>query len=352
LNDRAPLSAGTITFFDFSNNSLITSHFLTGGGTIFKATGYEFSDRDYSNPTSYLHDKIGTSAAPNTGSSGPCVGCHMSRPNKNGNHLFLPVTRLTLTAATAVSKASATITGIASQVCWNCHDKNDTLLLEQIADQKLLFEESLGAMIKVFEMRDYYYNGGFRKLVTKGTATLVNSTTIDLITTSTTASGTTDRFKFLEDDTYYAFTIISGTTITITPSYSGSVSSGSGAPSVVINSDRTLGPQKNWLTQAAPAPFTVPDTDTSGAVSGKNNMGAAFNFDLLDGEPAAYVHNRYYTKRLIYDSIDWFDDNEMNFSTGVTLTNLCTGGSIAACEAKKYVLVGGQQNPYSSAERP
>jgi hypothetical protein len=51
---------------------------------------------------------------------------------------------------------------------------------------------------------------------------------------------------------------------------------------------------------------------------GKNNMGAAFNFNLLHHEPGGYAHNRYYTKRLIFDSIDWLDNSIMNSSIDLT----------------------------------
>jgi hypothetical protein len=41
---------------------------------------------------------------------------------------------------------------------------------------------------------------------------------------------------------------------------------------------------------------------------GTNNMGAAFNLQLLTKEPGAYAHNRLYTKRLIFDSLDWLQN--------------------------------------------
>ena len=41
--------------------------------------------------------------------------------------------------------------------------------------------------------------------------------------------------------------------------------------------------------------------------TGKDRMGAAFNYVMLHHEPGAYAHNRYYTKRLIFDSIDYLD---------------------------------------------
>jgi len=51
-------------------------------------------------------------------------------------------------------------------------------------------------------------------------------------------------------------------------------------------------------------------------------MGAAFNYNLLKHDPGAFAHNSNYVKRLIYDSIDWLDDNQLNHSAGVTLNAL------------------------------
>ena len=45
-------------------------------------------------------------------------------------------------------------------------------------------------------------------------------------------------------------------------------------------------------------------------------MGAAYNILLIDKEPAAYVHARTYTRRLLYDTIDFLDDGVMNLSSG------------------------------------
>jgi hypothetical protein len=55
--------------------------------------------------------------------------------------------------------------------------------------------------------------------------------------------------------------------------------------------------------------------------TGKPNMGAALNFALLHHEPGAYAHNRYYTRRLIYDSIDWLDNGLMDDSVLQTVTD-------------------------------
>jgi hypothetical protein len=97
--------------------------------------------------------------------------------------------------------------------------------------------------------------------------------------------------------------------------------------------------QKNWLSAS--------DTDTTGNTTGKNNLGAAFNFSLLYHEPGAYVHNSRYVKRLIYDSLDWIDDGIMNNSVGATLSAACGGVTPPAwCQgAMNYLLpIGSQWN--------
>ncbi len=50
----------------------------------------------------------------------------------------------------------------------------------------------------------------------------------------------------------------------------------------------------------------------------KKLMGACFNINLLNREPAAYVHARTYARRLLYDTIDFLDDKTINMSTGAT----------------------------------
>jgi hypothetical protein len=44
----------------------------------------------------------------------------------------------------------------------------------------------------------------------------------------------------------------------------------------------------------------------------KDVMGAAFNYNLLHHDPGAYAHNRVYTKRLIFDSIDFIQNGVLD----------------------------------------
>jgi|GEM_PF-1988640 len=71
--------------------------------------------------------------------------------------------------------------------------------------------------------------------------------------------------------------------------------------------------------------FYVPGTTTAfknweGVYPGKGKdvMGAAFNYNLLEHDPGAYAHNRFYTKRLIFDSIDFLDNGVLDGTINVT----------------------------------
>lgn len=53
----------------------------------------------------------------------------------------------------------------------------------------------------------------------------------------------------------------------------------------------------------------------------EGTFGAALNFNYLHHEPGAYAHNRYYTKRLIFDSIDWLDNGVLDGTIASTIGN-------------------------------
>jgi hypothetical protein len=65
--------------------------------------------------------------------------------------------------------------------------------------------------------------------------------------------------------------------------------------------------------------FSATNWITANDATGKKNMGAAFNYNLLLHEPGAYVHNPQYTKKIIYDSIDFLDDGLINASVEATI---------------------------------
>ncbi|UFS71031.1 NapC/NirT family cytochrome c [Geomonas sp. RF6] len=95
-------------------------------------------------------------------------------------------------------------------------------------------------------------------------------------------------------------------------------------------------PKKNGAMQA------VTDWTRGGALDAPAALkleGAAFNLNLLSREPAAYVHARSYTRRLVYDSIDFLDDGVINSSV---VTNAKTATSATGSVSGTVVDVTGK----------
>jgi len=77
-----------------------------------------------------------------------------------------------------------------------------------------------------------------------------------------------------------------------------------------------------------------------GLAEWKNSMGAAFNFNLLEHDPGGYAHNRYYAKRLIWDSIDYIYDGTLNHDVVEAIDAQVTAARLdaaVAAEAKTYL---------------
>jgi hypothetical protein len=105
----------------------------------------------------------------------------------------------------------------------------------------------------------------------------------------------------------------------------------------------------------------VKDWTMGGTVDGEKLMGACFNINLLSRDPAAYVHARTYTRRLVYDSIDWLDDMTINRSVGATAhawnATIYTAGATAnaadTTESMKYLKAYNRTSgAWSDPERP
>jgi hypothetical protein len=57
-----------------------------------------------------------------------------------------------------------------------------------------------------------------------------------------------------------------------------------------------------------------------------DTMGASLNFDSLKNDPGAFAHNDVYTKRLIYDSLNWLKQADPTVTTvAQVLDNLAAG---------------------------
>lgn len=72
--------------------------------------------------------------------------------------------------------------------------------------------------------------------------------------------------------------------------------------------------------------------------AGYNDLGAAFNYALLSHEPGAYVHNRYYAKRLLFDTIDWVANGVLDGEISSALSSLPASPTFTDSFADAYDL--------------
>ena len=251
--------------YNFKNASFENSHYLTAGATIFRTSGFEFySSQYYDNPSFYAHDQIGTSNFNNTGTSGPCITCHM----KPGNHTFLPFSK----------DNSGNITALNSTACNNasCHNNNNgnnnVMSVSDIEHQKVLYNSAMDALKVMLQRKGFYFSNSnpyfFTNTYTVGWKE--DGTCAENLATKNWQTG--GATVFTRKDTPATAT----------------------APASI-----------SCTSSASPTQL-----GTSG--TGPNNMGAAFNYNLLYHDFGAFAHNRFYARRLIYDSIDWLYDGAIN----------------------------------------
>jgi len=223
--------------------SFVNSHYLSAGGQLFGTTGYEYAGVSYANKSFFQHDKVGSAAAPGTGTNGPCAGCHMSTPN---SHSFLPVTK----------DSTGAITAITSTACVTCHSD---LTPADLTTEEEEYQAALEALKQTLNGKGIY---------------------------------------FFEAHPYF-----------------------------YIGPDGTGGAFTNW-------------SGVYDLARWKDVMGAAFNYNLLFHDPGGYAHNRFYSKRLIWDSIDFISDGTLGSDVPAVIDAQVTAlrlDSITAAAAKTYL---------------
>ena len=120
--------------------STFNSHYLAAGGVMFRTIGYEFTGANYNDPSYYEHKLIGTSAVSNTGTNGPCVGCHM-QSSQNGHTLEI-VTRDSSGIINAVLPAN--------DICSNCHTGTYVMTPQKLQGEQAGFTSALAALANTF----------------------------------------------------------------------------------------------------------------------------------------------------------------------------------------------------------
>ncbi len=195
-----------------ANFGSANSHYLAAAGILWKTSGYEYgtSPSDYNNKSYFEHDEIGINDTEGTGSSGPCVTCHMS--GEPSNHYFDVV----------VGNALPTL-------CGTCHSGAYTMTQVILDDESTGFQEALNIIADELKAEGVFYLSSYPYFF------------------NTSAGGYSNAFK---------------------------------------------------------------------AWTSEEQLGAAFNLNLLGHEPGAFAHNRYYAKRLIFDSIDFLNDGALGGTIG------------------------------------
>lgn len=225
--------------------SFLNSHYLAAGGQLFGTTGYEYAGLNYANPSYFAHDKIGSSAAPGTGTNGPCVGCHMKTDN---SHLFTNVTK----------NATGAITAITSTACATCHTGNYALTPAKLTEEEEEYKDALEAAKAAMAGKGLY---------------------------------------FLASYPYWHKDPAGGSANAFT----------------------------NWA-------------GVYGFAKWKDVMGAAFNVNLLIHDPGGYAHNRYYVKRLLWDSMDLITNGTLgDINMTATIDGLASLTAAQKAGAKKYL---------------
>lgn len=75
-----------------------------------------------------------------------------------------------------------------------------------------------------------------------------------------------------------------------------------------------------------------------GKANAKDVMGAAFNINLLAHDPGGYAHNRFYVKRLLWDSIDFIEDGQLgNLNMTTVIDSLSSLTDYQKTAAKTYL---------------
>jgi predicted CXXCH cytochrome family protein len=261
--------AGVASKTSFTNASFANSHYLAAGGVLFKSIGYEFlgTGRSYANSTSFKHDKLGTvvngvpyNAA--TGTSGPCVACHLGVTRKDH---------------------TMELGGLNVGTCGTAGACHSTMTQTELDEEFEHYEDALFALAALLQEKGqpwspsspYFATGDWTATYTLGAYNATTKT--------------------------YARTLNAG---------------------------------------------------TSGTYNGELMMGAAFNLNMLLHEPGGYAHNRYYAKRLIFDSIDFVYNGALE---PLTLVNGYYDGSDLAAALQHavgltYVDHDGVEQVYTQAQ--
>ncbi|SNB47898.1 CxxxxCH/CxxCH domain-containing protein [Geobacter sp. DSM 9736] len=116
---------------DFTNLAFISPHYLSAAGSVQGKTAFHFPGRTYTGFADNAHGKVGMGNANGTGTTGPCVACHMTSGEK---HTFEPIS----------TASNGAITKITSTSCTKCH--NTSLPAVTLDTKRVDFNSALNVL--------------------------------------------------------------------------------------------------------------------------------------------------------------------------------------------------------------
>lgn len=131
---------------DFTSLPFIAPHYLAAGATVQGNGGYHFPGGSYSFYSSNSHRLAGMDDLKGTGTSGPCVACHMTSPEKHSYQA-------------ATLDANGNVSGIAAGVCASCHGNNLTVV-GLAADQSAL-NNALNVLKAMLQYKGFTYSPNY-----------------------------------------------------------------------------------------------------------------------------------------------------------------------------------------------
>jgi hypothetical protein len=134
----------------FNGTGRLSAHDFAAGANLFQESGFEFYTSSAKYPqTAFLHNQAGLGNINGTGTNGPCIACHMSRPTaadgrkSADSHTFMPITK--------AFKSNGRVESITSSACNKCHP---AAAAGKTMDATTLEKNRLGFLAAMQTLRD------------------------------------------------------------------------------------------------------------------------------------------------------------------------------------------------------
>ena len=277
------------------------THYLNAAATVFQNKlhpGYEYAGRNYNNPDKFNNEGHVTIGIFGGATTGPCVPCHMGPDN---SHEFSSVTRGSTPEQEIITF---------EEVCLNCHGKGDIDAMDETIREEAAtgYEASLSILGKLLKSKGALFDGANYPYFTE---CYISGESAGQVVKYRRSTDTADQLMQFR-------------------SWSNWTTWGSDPSIAVANRADRVNYTMTNTAPAADGTVTITFTyKTTGSNADEGFAGAAHNMNYLTREPGSYTHNPVYTKRLLFDSINYM----LNHSTSGPTINLSAFGAEGATAA-------------------